>query len=76
VRRNREIASLQNHIADLTLAKILKHAILAGPIVIAVCKTLFACNDNHKRVLKRRDDSSLPLRHVTKRRILAQVTHR
>src|SRR6476620_3497746 len=58
---NRSIASAKTHVANLAFAKVFEHAV--GPITIGISmfKPLFACDDNHQRMLRRRYDSTLLL---------------
>jgi hypothetical protein len=58
---NCEIASLQDHIADLAFTKILKHPVIAGPIIIAVGQTLFSGDDDYERALWGSDNAALLL---------------
>src|SRR5262249_31781057 len=58
---DRSIASAKPHVANLTFAKVFEHAV--GPITVCISmfKPLFACDDNHYRMLRRRYDPPLLL---------------
>jgi hypothetical protein len=58
---NRSIASAKTHVANLTFAKVFEHAVSPVAVRIPVFKSLFACDDDHHRVLRGRYDPSLLL---------------
>src|SRR5262245_23745514 len=58
---NCSIARAQAHIADLTFSEVFENTVSAVAVRIAMLKSLFACDDNYQRVLRRGYDSSLLL---------------
>jgi hypothetical protein len=56
-----EVASLKHHVADLAFSKILKHAVIASPISVAVFKPFLAGDNNHERALRWGDNATLLL---------------
>jgi hypothetical protein len=55
------IASTEPHITHLAFTEIFEYAIGAVTVSISVLKSLFACDDNHHRMLRRRYDAALLL---------------
>jgi hypothetical protein len=64
---NRSVASAKPHIANLVFAEVFENAVSPVAVRIPMFKSLFACDDNYDRVLRRRYDSSLLL--ATKARV-------
>jgi hypothetical protein len=59
--RNRSIASAKPHVAKLAFAEVFENAISPVAVRIPVFKSLFACDDDYHRVIRRRYDPSLLL---------------
>ena len=58
---NGSVASAKPHVADLAFAEVFENAVRPIAVRIPVFKSLFACDDNHHRMLRRRYDPSLSL---------------
>src|SRR5215813_11684725 len=55
------IASTKPHITHLAFTEIFEHAIGPVTVRISMFQSLFACDDNHQRMLRRRYDPALLL---------------
>ena len=69
MRRDSEISALHDHVADLSLAEILKNAIVASAVRITVFESFLTSDNNHERVLRWRYDAALLLTAVLRMNI-------
>jgi hypothetical protein len=58
---NRSIASAKSHVANLAFAKVFENPVTPVAVRIPMFESLFACDDNYHRVLRRCYDPSLLL---------------
>src|SRR5262245_2468471 len=58
---NCSIARAKAHVADLTFPEVFENTVSAVAVRIPMLKSLFACDDNYQRVLRRGYDTSLLL---------------